>query len=152
VTYEGPEGPQAFWDYRWFNTGEEFKQGIAGAVNYFLPFEKLEEATYEMREIIERHQVKDYAQQMFPEPTGSEHVSLLFHHPDDHEEYEKIQRAIDEMMDRALALGGAPYSKGRQWAPHLERHLGDTGYWAMLKSLKKALDPSHIMNPGVLGL
>ena len=152
VTYEGPEGPQAFWDYRWFKTGEEFKQGIAGAVNYFLPFEKLEEATLTMREIIERHGIREYAQQMFPEPTGSEHVSLLFHHPDDQKEYEKIQRAMDEMMDTALALGGAPYSKGRQWGPHLERHLGDTGYWGVLKSLKTALDPSHIMNPGVLGL
>jgi FAD/FMN-containing dehydrogenase len=55
-------------------------------------------------------------------------------------------------MDRALALGGAPYSKGRQWGPHLERHLGDTGYWGTLKALKQVLDPSHIMNPGVLGL
>ena len=152
VRFEGPEAPQAFWDYRWFNTGEEFKQGVAGAVNYFLPFEKLEEATYAMREIIERHDIKEYAQQMFPEPTGSEHVSLLFHHPDDREEYVKIQGALAEMMDRALALGGAPYSKGRQWGPHLERHLGDTGYWRALKTLKRALDPNHIMNPGVLGL
>jgi FAD/FMN-containing dehydrogenase len=152
VSFEGPEAPQKFWEYRWFNTGEEFKEGIAGAVNYFLPFEKLEEATYVMREIMERHQIKKYAQQMFPEPTGSEHVSLLFHHPDDHDECRKIEVAVEEMMDKALAMGGAPYSKGRQWGPHLKRHLGDTGYWAMLKTLKKALDPKHIMNPGVLGL
>jgi glycolate oxidase len=152
VALEGPEAPQQFWDYRWFNTGEEFKDGIAGAVNHFLPFEKLEQATYVMREIMERHQIQKYAQQMFPEPTGAEHVSLLFHHPGDREEYRKIQAAVEEMMDRALAMGGAPYSKGRQWGPHLERHLGDTGYWATLKRLKQALDPKHIMNPGVLGL
>lgn len=152
VSLEGPEAPQKFWEYRWFNTGEEFKEGIAGAVNYFLPFKKLEEATYVMREIMERHQIQNYAQQMFPEPTGAEHVSLLFHHPDDQLEYRKIQTAVEEMMDRALAMGGAPYSKGRQWGPHLERHLGDTGYWAMLKTLKQALDPQCIMNPGVLGL
>jgi len=152
VSFEGPEAPQKFWEYRWFNTGEEFKDGIAGAVNYFLPFEKLEEATYVMREIMERHEIIRYAQQLFPEPTGSEHVSLLFHHPDDHEEYQKIESAVDEMMDTALAMGGAPYSKGRQWGPHLERHLGDTGYWSMLKSLKQAVDPNRIMNPGVLGL
>ncbi len=152
VSFEGPDAPQQFWEYRWFNTGEEFKAGIAGAVNYFLPFEKLEEATHVMRDIIERHQIETYAQQMFPEPTGAEHVNLLFHHPDDHKEYDKIQGAVEEMMDRALAMGGAPYSKGRQWAPHLERHLGDTGYWGTLKAIKKALDPQHIMNPGVLGL
>jgi FAD/FMN-containing dehydrogenase len=152
VRSEGPEAPQKFWEYRWYNTGEEFKEGIAGAVNYFLPYEKLEEATIVMREIMERHRIKNYAQQMFPEPTGSEHVSLLFHHPDDEEEYRKIEAAVEEMMDRALAMGGAPYSKGRQWGPHLERHLGDTGYWRTLKALKQALDPKHIMNPGVLGL
>jgi glycolate oxidase len=56
------------------------------------------------------------------------------------------------MMDKALELGGAPYSKGRQWAPYLEKHLGGTGYWETLKALKRALDPNHIMNPGVLGL
>lgn len=149
---EGPEAPQKFWDYRWFNTGEEFKDGIAGAVNHFLPFAKLEEATYAMREIMDRHQIKTYAQQMFPEPTGSEHVSLLFHHPGDKEEYAKIQTALPEMMDKALEMGGAPYSKGRQWAPHLEAHLGNTGYWRLLKAIKAVVDPNHIMNPDVLGL
>ena len=28
--------PAKFWNYRWFNTGEEFKDGIAGAVCYLL--------------------------------------------------------------------------------------------------------------------
>ncbi len=152
VRYEGPEGPAAFWKDRWFLTGEEFKQGIAGAVNYFLPFDKLEEATLTMRAIIQRHGIRQYAQQMFPEPTGSEHVNLLFHHPGDQEEYAKVRRAIDEIMDTALQMGGAPYSKGRQWATHLRTHLGQTGYWATLQALKRALDPNHIMNPGVLGL
>jgi len=152
VRFEGPEAPQKFWDYRWFKTGEEFKEGIAGAVNYFLPFDRLEEATYAMREIMERHRIKRYAQQMFPEPTGAEHVNLLFHHPGDKEEYAKIRKALGKMMKKALELGGAPYSKGRQWAPHLEAHLGDTGYWRTLKAIKQALDPHHIMNPGVVGL
>lgn len=152
VRYEGTEAPQLFWDYRWFNTGEEFKDGIAGAVNYFLPFGKLEEATYAMRELMDRHQIKLYAQQMFPEPTGAEHVSLMFHHPGDHEERAKIWALMPQMMDRALEMGGAPYSKGRQWAPHLQAHLGDTGYWRILTAIKKAIDPGHIMNPGVLGL
>jgi len=152
VRYEGPDAPQQFWQNRWFLTGEEFKQGTAGAVNYFLPFDKLEEATWTMREIIERHGIAHFAQQMFPEPTGSEHVNLLFHYPGDEEEVARVRRAIDELMDKALAMGGAPYSKGRQWAPHLEKHLGGTGYWATLKASKRALDPNHIMNPGVLGL
>jgi len=152
VRFEGPEAPQKFWEYRWFHTGEEFKEGIAGAVNYFLPFERLKEATCAMREIMDRHKIKNYAQQMFPEPTGAEHVNLLFHQPGDKEEYAKIQSALPEMMDKALEMGGAPYSKGRQWGPHLEAHLGDTGYWRALRAIKQVVDPNHIMNPGVLGL
>jgi glycolate oxidase len=148
----GTEGVNKFWNYRWFLTGEEFKEGVAGAVNYFLPFDKLVAATYDMKRIIDRHGIKAYAQQMFPEPHGSEHVSLMFHHPDDMEERAKVWDAMQEMMDRALELGGAPYSKGRQWAPHLEKHLGNTGYWRLQKAIKQMLDPNYIMNPGVIGL
>lgn len=152
VQYEGPEAPQEFWEYRWFNTGEEFKDGIAGVVNYFLPFGQLEEATHVMRDMMEQHSIGKYVQQMFPNPMGSEHVNLLFHHPDDEEEHAKILAALPEMMDKALEMGGAPYTNGRQWGPHLEAHLGDTGYWKMVKSIKQMVDPNHIMNPGVLGL
>ena len=152
IEYVGPEGPQKFWNYRWFMTGEEFKEGIAGAVNYFLPFDKLERATYAMKDIMDRHGIKNYAQQMFPEPTGSEHVSLMFHHPNDQAEHAKVWDAMGEMMDTALAMGGAPYSKGRQWGPYLQKHMGNTGYWRLLQSIKQTLDPNHIMNPGVVGL
>jgi alkyldihydroxyacetonephosphate synthase len=148
----GPEPCKPFWDYRWFLTGEEFKDGIAGAVNVFLPFDKLENATYEMKALMDQHGIKHYAQQMFPEPHGSEHVSLMFFHPDDQEMRAKVWTAMAAMMDRALELGGAPYSKGRQWGPHLKKHLGNTGYWRLLETVKQAVDPNHIMNPGVVGL
>jgi FAD/FMN-containing dehydrogenase len=151
VRYEGPEAPQKFWDYRWFNTGEEFKDGIAGAVTFFLPYAKLEEATLAMREIIEEHGIKTYSQQLFPQPSGSEHVSLLFHHPDDREEYAKVQATLPAIMQKALDMGGVPYSKGRQWTSLLGEHLGDTGYWKMFETFKQAIDPNGIMNTGIFG-
>ena len=64
----------------------------------------------------------------------------------------KVWAAVQEMMDRALELGGAPYSKGRQWGPYLEKHMQDTGYWRLQKAIKDLLDPNYIMNPGVIGL
>ena len=71
--------------------------------------------------------------------------------PKDQEEYQKIHRAIEEMMPKALQLGGAPYSKGRQWAPYLEEQMRETGYWSLGKAIKKLVDPNNIMNPGVIG-
>ena len=118
----------------------------------YLPFEKLDETTVMQREIMEEHGIAKYSQQMFPKPTGAEHVNLLFHHPDDKDEYAKIMDTMPEMMDQALAMGGAPYTNGRQWGPHLQAHLGNTGYWRTLQALKRALDPNHIMNPDVVGL
>ncbi|MEW5961842.1 MAG: FAD-binding oxidoreductase [Chloroflexota bacterium] len=152
MKFAGPEGPQKFWNYRWYLTGEEFKAGNAGPVNYFLPFDKLEAATYAMKEIMDRHGIKEYTQQMFPEPTGSEHVSLMFFKAADADQKKRVMKAMDEMMDKALAMGGAPYSKGRQWGPYLRKHLGHTGYWRLLTAIKETIDPNHIMNPEVIGL
>lgn len=152
VEFKGSDEPNEFWSYRWYNTGLEFREGIAGVVNYFLPFDKLEVGLQAMREIITKFAVKNYVQQLFPGPSGSEVVALLFHYPGDREEFAKIHAAMKEMMERALALGGAPYSKGRQWAPYLQKHMQDTGYWWMAKAVKKAVDPNNIMNPGVIGL
>ena len=70
----------------------------------------------------------------------------------DKEEYEKISKAVDEMMRKSLELGGAPYSKGRLWGPLLNEFLGETGYWNLANSIKAWLDPNNIMNSGVLGL
>jgi FAD/FMN-containing dehydrogenase len=76
----------------------------------------------------------------------------MFFHPADKDERAKILNAMDEMMNKALEMGGAPYSKGRQWGPYLRKHLGNTGYWRLLTSIKETLDPNHIMNPEVIGL
>ncbi|ATW25885.1 FAD-binding oxidoreductase [Candidatus Formimonas warabiya] len=152
VELRGAEEPNKFWSYRWYNTGMEFKEGIAGVVNFFLPFDQLDGGLRVMREIIDRHQIKNYVQQVFPGPSASEVVALLFHFPGDEEEYHKIRAALDEMMDKALEMGGAPYSKGRQWAPYLKKYLADTGYGKLAQAIKTAVDPNHIMNPGVAGL
>ena len=152
VKFVGPNAPMEFWRNRWYNTGTEFAEGVAGPVNYFLPYDKLEEATLIMRGIMDKYGIKNYAQQMFIGPSCSEHVSLMFHYPNDREEYEKIQKACDEMMKKSLELGGGPYSKGRLWGPYLEENMGGTGYWKLAQQIKKWLDPNNIMNPGVAGL
>jgi FAD/FMN-containing dehydrogenase len=152
IEFRGSEAPAKFWDYRWYNTGVEFREGIAGAVNFFLPFSKLLEGLDAMREIMERHEIKNYVQQLFPGASASEVVALLFHFPGDAKEHAKIAGALKEMMDKAMLLGGAPYSKGRQWTPYLDKYMKNTGYLALARAIKETVDPNHVMNPGVAGL
>ncbi len=151
VKFLGSDESLKFWENRWYNTGLEFVDGIAGVINFFLPYSKIELGINEMRILIDKHGVTKYVQQLFPGPTGSEVVALLFHNPSDKEELNKIYSAMEEMMSKALILGGAPYSKGRQWAPFLKEEMEETGYWSMSKTIKMALDPNGIMNPGVIG-
>ena len=152
IESKGTEAPTNYWPDRWYHAGEEFEDGIAGPINYFLPYDKLEEATLIMRGIMDKYGVKTYSQQMFIGPSCSEHVSLMFHRPNDKEEIAKIDKACDEMMKKSLEMGGCPYSKGRLWAPYLKENMEGTGYWKFAQYLKKCIDPNNIMNPGVVGL
>jgi FAD/FMN-containing dehydrogenase len=148
----GTEDSQKVWGMRFFAMGDEFKQGSAAVITYYLPFSKLEEATNVMQGIMKKHGLKKYSTEMFPMPNSSEHANLMFYYPDDREEYQKIRKAMDEMMRAALQMGGVPYTKGKQWGPFLEEHLKDTTYWKTLKAIKKLLDPNGIINPDVIGL
>ncbi len=140
-----------FWRNRWYNTGTEFAEGVAGPVNYFLPYDKLEEATLIMRGIMDKHGIKNYAQQMFIGPSCSEHVSLMFHYPNDREEYAKIQKACDEMMKKSLELGAAPIPRDVCGARTSRKTWGNR-LLKLAQQIKKWLDPNNIMNPGVVGL
>ncbi len=152
LKYEGPDGPTKFFQYRWFNTGEEFKDGLAACAVYFLPFDKLEEGTRAMQELVDKYEIEIFHHQYFPEATCSEHVSLVFYHDGDEEGRLKARACIDEMMHKAFEIGGACYTKGHQWGPYIQEHLGETGYWKTAVAIKKLLDPNNICNPGVVGL
>jgi alkyldihydroxyacetonephosphate synthase len=64
------------------------------------------------------------------------------------------ERAWEDGMDACLAAGGTithHHGVGRLKARWLRRELGEGG-WTLLTTLKRALDPSGILNPGNLGL
>lgn len=63
-------------------------------------------------------------------------------------------RAWEAGMEACLEAGGTithHHGVGRLKARWLRRELGEEG-WRLLESLKRALDPSGILNPGNLGL
>ena len=68
------------------------------------------------------------------------------------EEMERVEKAFAEIFEKAIELGGTitgEHGVGAMKAPYLEWKLGTSGIQVM-KSIKEALDPNNIMNPGKL--
>ena len=66
------------------------------------------------------------------------------------EEFHRVEAAIEEIFDKALALGGTlsgEHGTGLAKAPFLEK---EAGYSSILfsRQLRAALDPNNILNPG----
>lgn len=69
--------------------------------------------------------------------------------PDRPEELEEAARLNDRMVERALAMGGTctgEHGVGYGKMPFLEKEAGAA--YAVMGSIKTALDPQNIMNPG----
>ncbi|BCU77338.1 FAD-linked oxidase C-terminal domain-containing protein [Luteolibacter sp. LG18] len=68
----------------------------------------------------------------------------------DAEEMERVHQALDEIVEKTLALGGTitgEHGVGLAKKPWLRRQMGDASY-ELMKTFKRALDPAGIMNPG----
>ncbi|MBI3192686.1 MAG: glycolate oxidase subunit GlcD, partial [Pedosphaera parvula] len=65
-------------------------------------------------------------------------------------EMHRVEEALKEIFAQALALGGTitgEHGVGVAKRPFLRGQLGDASY-ALLKAVKRALDPNGILNPG----
>ncbi|MEW6662182.1 MAG: FAD-binding oxidoreductase [Bacillota bacterium] len=79
---------------------------------------------------------------------GNLHANILTDKKD-LEEMERVGKAIGELFQAALDLGGTlsgEHGIGLMKAPYLVMEAGEVGIQVM-RSIKKALDPNHIMNP-----
>lgn len=66
------------------------------------------------------------------------------------EEWHRVELAIEEIFDKALALGGTlsgEHGTGLAKAPFLEKEVGLSSI-LFSRRLRKALDPHNILNPG----
>ncbi|UZJ50706.1 hypothetical protein CBS101457_000026 [Exobasidium rhododendri] len=82
---------------------------------------------------------------------GNFHAALIYEHGDK-EMLKKIEGAVHRMVHTAQDLGGTAtgeHGVGRGKREYLERELGP-GTIHLLRSIKKMLDPTNIMNPGAL--
>jgi len=84
---------------------------------------------------------------------GNLHVALFIDVMDE-EQWQKLRLAADGIHRAALELGGTVSSEhgiGMARAGYLPEQLGEEALLVM-RSIKKALDPANILNPGKLGL
>ncbi len=80
---------------------------------------------------------------------GNLHPNILFDKRDE-EQWEKVEQMVGEIFDVALDLGGTlsgEHGVGTLKKPYLERAVGPVAVDVM-RSIRRALDPSGIMNPG----
>ena len=69
------------------------------------------------------------------------------------EEWDRLRPAADELAELALEMGGtvtAEHGTGLARNPYIEKQLGPA--LDIMRSIKKALDPNGILNPGKMGL
>jgi len=69
------------------------------------------------------------------------------------DEWDRLKPAADELAEIALEMGGtitAEHGTGLARAPYIEKQLGPA--LEVMRSIKKALDPNGILNPGKMGL
>jgi glycolate oxidase len=66
------------------------------------------------------------------------------------EEIGRVKKAFDEIFETALKLGGTitgEHGVGIAKAPYMEKQWGKAGM-ELLKRIKEAFDPHHLLNPG----
>ena len=69
------------------------------------------------------------------------------------DEWERLRPAADELAELALEMEGtvtAEHGTGLARAPYIEKQLGPA--LEVMRSIKNALDPNNILNPGKMGL
>jgi D-lactate dehydrogenase (cytochrome) len=80
---------------------------------------------------------------------GNFHVLLLMK-MDDRDEISRVERFLDRLAERALAMDGTctgEHGIGQGKMKYLSAELGEPAVAAM-RALKRALDPKNILNPG----
>lgn len=80
---------------------------------------------------------------------GNLHPTILCNERD-HQEMERVEKAVDEIFRAALELGGTlsgEHGIGLSKAPYMPMEMKDAGMKATV-AIKRALDPNNVLNPG----
>ncbi len=127
----------------------DFRKG--GGFEYvgaFMPLEKIPEAYEKGAEIARKYSI---APTLGSRLIGGVHTVVMFFsysfNRADSKDMENSRRALHETNQLALDLGGIPW-KAELEGQNLILNQIDPSYTKLMKTIKNALDPNGIMNPG----
>jgi glycolate oxidase len=116
-----------------------------------VPRSRIPDMVKGVREIAEKYQIQ--IGNFGHAGDGNLHPTILTDERDK-EEFARVEKAIEEIFDLALRLGGTisgEHGIGSAKAKFLEREVGKDGLEAMHR-VKVALDPNNVLNPGKMFL
>lgn len=160
---EGPELAQGWWENRFKMYYPPFKPELPqvwGTIDLAATFSRILPAWEAVRELM----LRDYSQyglvftghfsHWYPWGTMVYGRFVLNEPPDDVDEairiYDEIWARSSEVILREGAVINDHHGVGLKLAGDLQAQYG--AGWGVLKTLKGALDPAGVMNPGKLGL
>lgn len=112
-----------------------------------VPASKLPAMVKHIQELSQKHQVG--INTFGHAGDGNLHVTFMCDSRNE-EQMEKVEKAVDELFDQTLKLGGTlsgEHGIGITKAKYLEQELGKSGV-ELTKKIKSAFDPDQIINPG----
>jgi D-lactate dehydrogenase (cytochrome) len=132
----------AFWATKTIKPGKS----EAIATDVCVPISRLADCVEETRADLEANHI--YGPMIGHVGDGNFHV-VLFCDPNDPAEVKRVKAVYDRLINRALAMGGTSTGEhgiGSGKRAYLAREHGPG--LAVMQSIKRALDPLNIMNPG----
>ena len=112
-----------------------------------VPASQLPPMVVAIKEISKKHQVS--INTFGHAGDGNLHVTFMCDSRN-HEQMERVEKAVDELFERTLKLGGTlsgEHGIGVTKAKYLEWEVGKEGI-KLMKKIKSAFDPDQIINPG----
>lgn len=112
-----------------------------------VPRSRLVEIVSYVEEVAARHRLDIATFGHFGD--GNVHPTILTDETD-HEEMERVELALSEIVDKTIALGGTitgEHGVGLAKKAFLPRQFDEASY-VLLKQVKRAIDPHGLLNPG----
>ncbi len=114
-----------------------------------IPITKIPEAIREIQKISEKHHIPIST---FGHIGDGNLHPVMMSDPRNKQQWDTIRKVAQDLIELTLRLGGtltAEHGTGMAKSSYIRKELGET--LEVMKSIKKALDPNNILNPGKMG-